>query len=689
MHLIKKIYNYLWIVALIGLISACVSSPLYIPGSPAGPQDDESKLFQQAEKALNRQDQQQALAGFSQYLSRYPQGRYADQAFNRIGEIYYDLKEYDAAQAFYQRLINDFPDSPLSNKARLAVIDLLILNQHPAEAMSLAQQMLDTNPDEATRRKLWQLLAAQQGEGASPAIAAVYTYMLYKTVPASEKDQWAGQLNAAIDRLGAEEIEQIWDRMDDPVARSALMYRHATLKVVMENYPAALEILKAFVKLYPDHQYARDAAVIIADLEQRLTFTPRTLGCLLPLSGAYKLYGQRALNGVEMALNLAPGTEQAEPIKLVIRDTASEDSTAIQGVRELAQAGVGAIIGPIVAAQAAAREAQKLNIPMITMTQKPEITEVGDFIFRHFITPQSQVKTLVSYFVNNVGLRDFAVLYPKEAYGQKFMNLFWEEVVRQGGRLVGVESYDTKQTDFRVSIRKLVGIFYQPPKRLQSGSRVQVADDPYFEKRARGLKKLDDVIPDPVTRLAGLYYQDPDQDRSRGPSLGRHKEDESADPILDFDVLFIPDSPQAAALILPQLAYHDIRDVYLAGTNLWHSSQLIKLAKDYAQNAVMVDGFSQESASQPVHQFVETYRQIYGNDPGAIEAFAFDTARLMISLLSKPDIRFRHALRDAMLQVYEVDGITGPLAFDSRGEAIKSLSLLRVKGDQFFEIPRQ
>ena len=61
--------------------------------------------------------------------------------------------------------------------------------------------------------------------------------------------------------------------------------------------------------------------------------------------------------------------------------------------------------------------------------------------------------------------------------------------------------------------------------------------------------------------------------------------------MVDFDVLFIPEAPQMAALILPQLAYYDIRDVYLAGTNLWHSSQLIELAKDYAQNAVMVDGF--------------------------------------------------------------------------------------------------
>ena len=235
----------------------------------------------------------------------------------------------------------------------------------------------------------------------------------------------------------------------------------------------------------------------------------------------------------------------------------------------------------------------------------------------------------------------------------------------------------------------MVGIFYPPPKELQARSRVQLEEDPYFEKRAMNLERIEDIIPDPVTRLTGLYFQDPDQDRVKGPALGRQKEDEGADPIVDFDVLFIPDAPKAAALILPQLAYHDIRDIYLAGTNLWHSPQLIEMAKDYAQNALMVDGFFIDSPSPPVRQFVDAYREIYASEPGTIEAFAFDTARLMIGLMTQPDMHFRHTLRDAMLQMYEADGVTGPLAFDQNGEAIKSLSLLRIKGDRFFEIPRQ
>jgi branched-chain amino acid transport system substrate-binding protein len=685
----KQIRKYLWLAVVAALVNACAGVALNRPSPQPLPADEQGRLLAQAEQALANKAYEQALSDFTSYLRQYPQGRDADRAFLGIGNIYTQKEEFDAAQAFYQRLLTDYPDSALCNEARLGIIDLLFKTQQTEQAMARAREMLQTNLTEDVRRQIWQRLVHQYESTGVTADAAAYLYLLYKSAPAEEKERWATQLQEAIGRVNDQDIEKLWDQMDDPMPRSYLMYRHATVQVVMENYGQALELLTAFVQAYPQHPYARDAAQIITTLEERLRFKPQTVGCLLPLSGPYKLYGQRALNGIELALSMWPKDEQGQQIRLEIKDSASEDGTAVQGVRELAAAGVGAIIGPIVAAPAAAQEAQKLNIPMVTFTQKPDITSVGDYIFRHFITPQSQVHALVSYFVNRVGLRDFAIMYPREAYGQTFMNLFWDEVIRQGGQVVGAEAYDPQQTDFATTIRKLIGTYYPIPKALEQHSKVEVAESPYFENHTPQPGHLDEIVPDPVTRLTGLYFQDPDQDRVRGPASGRDIEEQADMPSIDFDVLFIPDAPKTAALILPQLAYHDVRDVYLVGTNLWHSPQLIEMAKDYAQNAVMADGFSPGSTSEPVRQFVAAYQQIYGSQPGIIEAFAFDTARLLFDIMAGSGIQFRHILRDAMLQAFEVDGVTGSTAFAADGEAIKNLSLLRIKGDRFLEIPRQ
>ncbi len=638
----KRHLAYCWMIGVGLLISACVSPPVYSPETWPQATGPGEPLFQHGEELLEHNDFDQALACYSQYLSQYPQGGRADRSLSRIGLIYRRQGMYDASLAFYQRLLAEFPRSPLVNATRLAVIDLLFQEQQPAEAVALAQQMLDANADDATHRQLWQLLARHYQDTGETANDVAYVYMLYRFAPEDEKDRWADQLKTGISRLDEEAIRELWDRMDDDLARSHLMYRYATVLVEHENYDEALDVLAAFRQAYPDHILAQDAARIIQILENRLSFTPHAIGCLLPLSGPYQPYGQRALNGIELALSLLRSSGQSCPIKLMIKDSASQESTAVEGVRALVEARVGAILGPIATAPAAAREAQKLNIPMVTFTQKSDITEIGDYIFRHFITPQSQISALVSYFTNGVGLRDFAIMYPKDAYGQTFMALFREEVIRQGGRVVGVASYDTQQTDFGAVIRK----------------------------------------------LPGISFQDPDRDRGKGHRPGRRQRRNVPAPDIDFDVLFIPDAPKTAGLILPQLAYYDIRNVYLAGTNLWHSEELITMARNYAQNAVMAEGFFSKSSDAPVQRFVRAYQGLYGKEPGLIEAFAFDTAWLVFNLVSTLDIRYRYDLRDALLKQFEPEGVTGPTAFADNGEAIKRMKLLKIKGSEFVEIPQ-
>jgi ABC-type branched-subunit amino acid transport system substrate-binding protein len=668
---------------------ACASVPLEVPVPDQPATGPGEPLFQLGEKFYSDGDIDQALAQYSRYLSLYPRGGRADISLFRIGAIYDAQGMTDESRAFYQRLVDEYPQSIYLNNARLAIIDLLLNAGQPAQAIAQAEEMLLTSSDDITRRKLWLRLEQHHSKAGEMIDAAAYAFMLYTSAAQGDKAEWEENLKEEISRLTAEEILTLWDRMDDDVARSHLMFRYASIQVVAENYDEALKVLIAFQKAYPDHGFARDAAQIVDTLEQHLSFSPQTVGCLLPLSGPYEVYGRRALNGIELALSLLQSVEVPSTIKLVIKDSASDDRRAIQEVRSLADAGAGVVIGPIVTAMSAAGEAQRLNMPMVTFTQKPNITAVGDYIFRHFITPQSQVKALVSYFTNGAGLRDFAIMYPKESYGQTFMTLFWEEVIRQGGRVVGVEAYDTRQTDFATVIEKLVGTHFSPPKDLQRKSAVVVDENPYFRKGSSNSGELEDVLPDPVTRLTGLFFQDPDQDRVKGPRLGRGRELEIAEPNIDFDVLFIPDAPKTAGLILPQLAYHDIRDIYLAGTNLWHSDQLISMTRDYAQNAVMAEGFYSKSPDASVRKFVQTYQALYGKEPGLIEAFAFDTAWLLFKLLSQSEIRHRHDMRDALLQVFQPDGVTGPTAFDQNGEAIKSLSLLKIKGGGFLEIPRQ
>lgn len=672
-------------ILLIGL-SACVSQTQKAT-EPVRPPDAEDLSFQQAEDLFKQGQTDQALPHYSRYLGQYPAGRHAAWALQRIGAIYQKRGDFNAAQAFYRNAIQSFPQSPAADEARLGLIDVLIQGRRSAEAVDMALQMLRNQPPPQLRQELWRRLAQVYQSAGDASNTALYAYLLSNEVPPPENETWRNLFMENIMRMNAQGIQTLWDQIEEPQIQSDLMYRLAMLQMAEGKQGDALDLLMAFRSAFPDHPRGAEADALIEDLSRKLSFIPQTLGVLLPLSGSHQAYGQRVLNAVEMALSLMQSGESPTAIKLIVKDTASNDQRAVQEVQALAQEQVGAIIGPIITAQAAAREAQRLNIPMITFTQKAEITAIGDYIFRHFITPQSQVQTLVTYFVRDLGMRDFAVLYPNEPYGKTFMALFWDEVVLQGGRMVAVESYAPGQTDFAATLNKLMGQQHALPDDLKARPVVQVEKRAIDQPRVDAANTVEGVLPDPVARASGLYYQNSEQLRAGRSDPGALGQTGRAGAGAGFDVLFIPDAPKEAGLILPQLVYHDIQNLYSAGTNLWHSQQLIDMARAYAQNAVMVDGFFKDSASESVQRFVESYRSIYGTDPGIMEAFAFDTANLLFELLAYPDLHLRHRLRDAIRQAYEPDGVTGPTAFAPNGEAIKQLGLLRIKGDRFVEIP--
>ena len=139
-------------------------------------------------------------------------------------------------------------------------------------------------------------------------------------------------------------------------------------------------------------------------------------------------------------------------------------------------------------------------------------------------------------------------------------------------------------------------------------------------------------------------------------------------------------------MIIPQLAFYDVKDIYLLGTNLWHSDNLIKMAAQYVQGAIMPDGFFSESSVPIVQEFVQIFEETYQEKPGFIEAVAYDSAMIVFGVLNQPDLRFKSELKNGLLKMPVFSGVTGPTYFDENGDAQKQLYLLRIKGRKFVEL---
>jgi ABC-type branched-subunit amino acid transport system substrate-binding protein len=370
---------------------------------------------------------------------------------------------------------------------------------------------------------------------------------------------------------------------------------------------------------------------VAAPLKQAV-FNGKRIGCLMPETGAYSSYGISARKGFDVAYLSTMADGNHSWLKVEYRDTGSDPQKTKKAVRELAQLGVSAIVGPVGPSEDAAREAQALGIPIITLTGKDGITTLGDCVFRHFLTQNIQVKSVLEYAFNTLELKRFAVLYPDEPYGRDMTRLFEAEVKRRGGSVVASEVYAPKTTDFGKQIKKISAVAGKKP--------------------------------------AGTGLGDEYQETKSG-----------------IDGIFIPDSAETVGLILPQLHFYDINDAILLGTNLWHSDKLIGLAGKYLQQAVIPDGFFVESQDPRVIHFMEKFGEAYDGKPGFVEAVAYDTAMAVFQVLDQNPKSFRE-VKQMLVNQGGVRGVTGVTAFEPSGEADKMIYLLSGNAEGFVEIAR-
>ncbi|MFN2356706.1 MAG: penicillin-binding protein activator [Desulfotignum sp.] len=436
------------------------------------------------------------------------------------------------------------------------------------------------------------------------------------------------------------------------VPQPLLLYWLGVSHATAQEYADAMEVLTRFVTDFPDHVHTSDAKELL-DLIKQTTFTKDTIGCLLPLSGKYGSYGQKALKGIQLAIQDLSNTYDRN-FTIIVKDTQSDPEKAAAGVDELNQAHVMGIIGPILAVETAGARAQELQIPLIALTQKADFPLSGDYLFSNFITPQMQVETLAAYVFKKRGITKVAVLYPDERYGRLHMQMFRDMVDEYNGQMVGVEAYDGTRTDFADSIQKLI----------------QEAD--LYAETAYPVGEVSYSGTTPVTGIQdGKGNTDPDQVKKKD---------------IGFDALFIPDSVSRINMILPQLAFNDAKGMILLGTNLWHQQSLLAQTKGYNRNTVITDGYFGNSRKPATARFEKAFTELYKESPGFLEAISYDTVQILFLTAMDAAVDSRQRVRDALVEGRLFEGVTGTTIFDQTGAARKELFLITIKNNQFTEI---
>ena len=627
--------------------------------------------FAEAENYWIEKKYEEALAAYDLYLTVEPKGERVRDALTRKATIYYATNQYEKALPLFLDVVEDYPVERRAEIHFLTAKTYFHLKKYPESRLS-ALRWLEIYTYYPGREEVFFLLGQTLKELDNKPQAFYWCFKVLESssVKAEEKEKIRLQLLDLIYQATEDELIQMASYAEESDLMYPIYYRLTLFYFVSGRLEKARETVLNVVSLPPEKEWAIKAQEILQMIDERLEVRPNVIGCLLPLSGPFALYGQEVLNGLELGFDIFQENDEGlSSMELVIRDTEGDPETAIEALNELAvKEKVLVTIGPLISkvAEGVVEKAQELGMPIITLSQSDAITKKGEMVFQNCLNPEDQLRSLVNKVMGEMGLMRFAILYPANSYGKYFMNKLWDKVESNGGMITAVESYDPKSTDFAEEIKKMVGLFYPRP-------------EPTIEEEEEN--KEED------TEQLEVKTEEPEGEAE----VKKEEQDveEEPEPIVDFDAVFIPDSYERAGLIASQLAYHDVLGVTLLGTDLWNSPKLIDIAGRYAHGAIFPSGFFSGSGYRGVDSFVDQYKKNFGQEPQFLAAIGYDTIRVVKDILKEKgnNIDTRENFRSALAGNNYFDSVTGLMFFDDERRAKRDPLLLTVSGRKFFPMP--
>jgi len=180
------------------------------------------------------------------------------------------------------------------------------------------------------------------------------------------------------------------------------------------------------------------------------------------LTGSEATFGISASNGLKLAVEEInnSGGVLGKKIKLITYDDQGKPQEAQSVVQKLINKDkVVAIIGEVASSRskAGALVCQSSKIPMVTpASTNPEVTAIGDYIFRVCFIDPFQATVMSKFAVNSLKVKKVAVLQDvKNAYSTGLAEFFIKQFKDAGGEIVETQSYSAGDKDFKAQLTSI------------------------------------------------------------------------------------------------------------------------------------------------------------------------------------------------------------------------------------------
>lgn len=346
------------------------------------------------------------------------------------------------------------------------------------------------------------------------------------------------------------------------------------------------------------------------------------IGVFEPTTGENGGGGIQEVLGIRYANSLYPTVDingTTYDIQLVEVDNQSDKTAAVTAAQSLVSQGVVTVLGSYGSGVsiAAGPTFAEAGVPAIGCScTNPQVTLGNDFYFRACFLDPFQGTVMANYAIDAGYTKAAVISQNGDDYSTGLAGFFKQAYTDLGGEIVADETYQTNESDFNAILT--------------------------------------------TVKASGA------------------------------EVIFVPSSIATATLILPQITANGI-DAQVLASDTWENAAIIS---EDAVGAVFSTFFDEKDESNAIaKEFVDGFKVFLNSDAqyltwnagtdtvAAVSALGYDTymaAYHALEALDGTDIEVVNsvAIRDALVSV-EFDGVTGKIAFDENGDAIKDTAYLK------------
>ena len=155
-------------------------------------------------------------------------------------------------------------------------------------------------------------------------------------------------------------------------------------------------------------------------------------------------------------------------------------------------------------------------------------------------------------------------------------------------------------------------------------------------------------------------------------------------------LLFTPQYYNEVALIVQQAQELGFKGP-IVGSDSWGSAETVKLCGEACYGLFFSTHYAAAGATGATKEFIERYEKKYGYIPDDVGALTWDALRIVQTAIENTGQlsgnlkKDRAAVKDALANIKEFDGITGKMTFTPDGDPIKCAVIVRISDKGEFE----